>query len=263
MALRFVVSATLFLILVIGFVACQANDAGEAVEAPLKKDVAAMAKRADEARRMAEEGIAPVEATTQGEASEFTPPKPVTLDLEPEALAFAVGDPEAPVQIVEFTDYQCPFCARHAFQTMPGVVEKLVETDRVFYAIKDLPLDAIHPEARSASVAARCAGEQDAYLAMHDTIFAAQADWSGSGEQSAKIFAGLAKDLELDVDAFEACVADGSQAAGVQANFEEAMALNVNSTPFFFLNGYAVSGAQPYELFEMAVELAESGRRTR
>jgi protein-disulfide isomerase len=190
---------------------------------------------------------------------EFVPPKPVDLATGPEDVAFSMGDPNAAVQIVEFTDYECPFCQRYALETMPAVLENLVESGRVFYAVKDLPLDAIHPEARSASVAARCGGEQDAYLAMHDAIFEAQEEWRGAGAGADAMFAELAADLALDVDAFASCQADGQQAAKVQANVEEAMSLGVNGTPFFFIAGYGVSGAQPYEMFEAAVELAESG----
>jgi len=142
---------------------------------------------------------------------------------------------------------------------MPTLIENLVESGRVFYAIKDLPLEAIHPEARSASVAARCGGEQDAYLPMHDAIFAAQADWSGSGDAAQSTFTSLAAELKLDVDAFSTCMSDGQQAQFVQANIDEALSLGVGGTPFFFIDGYGISGAQPIELFEMAVELAENG----
>jgi protein-disulfide isomerase len=186
-------------------------------------------------------------------------PKPVALNTATEAVAFSMGDADAPVEIVEFTDYQCPFCQRHGLQTMPELMEKLVESGQVFYAIKDLPLDRIHPEARSASVAARCAGEQDAYLPMHDAIFAAQAEWSGAGDETAVIFSDLAAELQLDVTAFDACVAGGRQADKVQANVNEALALGLEGTPFFFIDGYALSGAQPYAVFEGVVELAEKG----
>jgi protein-disulfide isomerase len=200
--------------------------------------------------------VVPEEA---GAVPEFVPPQPVELATGPEAVAFAMGDPDAPVQIIEFTDYQCPFCQRYALGTMPAMLENLVESGRVFYAIKDLPLDRIHPEARSASVAARCAGEQDAYLPMHDAIFTAQAEWSGRGLGAEAIFTDLAAELDLDVGDFTACLADGRQAENVQANVEEAMSLGLNGTPFFIIDGYPLSGAQPYEAFEAAVGLAENG----
>ena len=87
-------------------------------------------------------------------------------------------------------------------------MENLIDSGRVFYAIKDLPLEQLHPEARLASVAARCAGEQDAYLEMHDAIFGAQRQWSGNrgGRPFAIHSVNMASELELDVDAFEICL---------------------------------------------------------
>lgn len=230
--------------------------APEEVEKVEPQENSAPARTAD-ADDDAAEAVEPEPA--EAKLPEFVPPKPAVLDIEPEALAFAMGNPDAPVQIIEFTDYQCPFCARHAVQTMPDLIENLVESDRVFYGIKDLPLDTLHPQARTASVAARCAGEQDAYLQMHDVIFMTQTDWSDAGEDANAFFVEVAEGLDLDSDTFESCLADGNQAENVQANLQEAQSLNVSSTPFFFIDGYAISGAQPFELFEAAVELAEAG----
>jgi protein-disulfide isomerase len=181
----------------------------------------------------------------------------VAIDTDPQSVAFAMGDPDAPVEIVEFTDYQCPYCQRHGLQTMPLVIENLVESGQAYYAIKDLPLEGIHPEARSASIAARCAGDQDAYLPMHDAIFENQAEWSGVADGANAIFSDLAAELDLDVDAFDTCLVDDRLAEGVQANVDEAQALGIGGTPFFFVDGYAMTGAQPYEVFEVVVELAE------
>jgi protein-disulfide isomerase len=277
----------LLLALVIGVAACQSNTAEEAVDVTIDSHTTETEQAADVDKHapeevdadgaVAHEDAAPSngapsdvaesdEAVAQQAAApdaaaipEFVPPQPVFLPTGPEAVAFAMGDPDAPIHVIEFTDYQCPFCQRYATETMPAVMENLVESGRVFYAIKDLPLDRLHPEARSASVAARCAGEQDAYLPMHDAVFAAQADWSGTGDQAEVVFTDLAAELDLDLDAFSTCITDGRQADNVQANMEEAMALGLNGTPFFIIDGYPMSGAQPYEAFEMAVELAENG----
>ena len=259
----------LLLALVISLAACGSNSPEEAVNAPAEPAIVETGGTADgETAALAKEPVAQqaaepvaqdVDEPPAAETPEFVPPEPATLATEPEAVAYAMGDAGAPVQIVEFTDYGCPYCQSFALETMPALVENMVEQGRVYYVIKDLPLDALHPEARSASVAARCAGEQDAYLPMHDAIFAAQADWSGTGDGANAVFADLAAELALDVDAFDTCVTDGRQAEMVQANVDEALALGVNGTPFFFLDGYGLSGAQPYELFEMAVGLAENG----
>ena len=275
MSIKRMIPILIFLILAMGLAACQSDTADKAFDVPTFKPTTEIdqssagshnepehADEADEhnAPEYADEADEHEEtAPRDGTIPEFVPLKPVTLAVEPEAVAFAAGDPDAPIQIIEFTDFQCPYCQRYAMQTMPTLIENLVESGRVFYAIKDLPLEAIHPEARSASVAARCGGKQDAYLPMHDAIFAAQADWSGSGDAAQAILTSLAAELELDVDAFSTCMSDGQQAQFVQANIDEALSLGVGGTPFFFIAGYGISGAQPIELFEMAVELAENG----
>ncbi len=184
-------------------------------------------------------------------------PTPAAIALDD--LAFERGEADASVTIVEYTDYQCPYCLRHAQETLPRLLSEMIETGRVRYVVKDFPLDSIHPEARSAAVAARCAEEQDAYWEMHDALFAAQGEWGGQGEGAAAVYATLAADLGLDAGAFTACLASGRHDAVVQANQDEGISLGVTGTPAFFINGYPVSGAQPYELFEYAIGLAEEG----
>jgi protein-disulfide isomerase len=271
----------LLILMVIGMAACQSGEVDESVEtsavetSPIdvrvvntdakeetKADIDESehkasdddSDRADGSQESADEDLG-----HEVELPDYLLPKPADINMESESLAFSIGEPSAPIRVVEFTDYQCPFCQMHALETMPALMENLIDSGRVFYAIKDLPLEQLHPEARMASVAARCAGEQNAYLEMHDAIFGAQRQWSGTGGQAIDSFTNMAAELELDVDTFEICLAQDNQAGNVQANLEEAMALGVNSTPFFFIDGYAISGAQPYEVFEMAVVLAEQG----
>lgn len=184
-------------------------------------------------------------------------PTPATIVMDD--IGAAKGDSNAAVTIIEYTDYQCPYCVRHATETLPRIIAEMVDTGRVRYIVKDFPLDSIHPEARPAAVAARCAGEQDAYWEMHDELFARQQEWGGLGAGAADVFTALATGLSLDGDAFAACLSSGRHDAVVQANQDEGIALGVNGTPAFFIDGFPVSGAQPYELFEYAVALAEEG----
>ena len=102
-------------------------------------------------------------------------PTPAVISNE---FAAELGDPSAPVRIVEFTDYQCPFCYRHFLETMPQIIAELVESGRVYYQIKDLPLEQLHPNARVAAAAARCGGDQGDYWAMHDALFDNQSEWA-------------------------------------------------------------------------------------
>ncbi len=184
-------------------------------------------------------------------------PTPATIVMD--NIGSEMGDPNAPVTIVEYTDYQCPYCVRHATETLPRIISELVDTGRVRYIVKDFPLDNIHPEARSAAVAARCAGEQNAYWEMHDELFARQQEWDGLGLAAVDVFTTIAKGLSLDGDAFAKCMTSGRHDDVIQANQDEGVSLGVRGTPGFFINGFPISGAQPYELFEYAVSLAEEG----
>ena len=201
------------------------------------------------------------EPGTQELPPEYAVPTPAAIAVEAENVAWSAGNPDAPVQIVEFTDYQCPFCQQYAVETFPTVFAEMIESGRVFYAIKDLPLDNLHPEAIVAATAVRCAGEQEAYKEMHDAVFANQSLWAGNGETAAiNAFADLAKEIGIDSDALVSCIALGEQREQVLANQQESFALGVNSTPTFYMNGYPLRGAQPIEVFEGVAELIETGQ---
>ena len=184
-------------------------------------------------------------------------PTPASIPIE--SVAMAYGDPDAPVTIIEYTDFECPFCARHVAQTKPAILNEMVANGRVYYVMKDFPLDDIHPDARRAANAARCAGEQGFYPEMHDALFANQSQWSGLGEAANDYFTRIAEELGMDTLSFNECAVSFRYADAIQADWQEGLSLGVNGTPAFFINGYPVSGAQPYELFEYAVELAEAG----
>ncbi|HFQ93879.1 MAG TPA: hypothetical protein ENK32_07715, partial [Anaerolineae bacterium] len=202
--------------------------------------------------------LASVKAQDNELPPEFAAPTPAAIALDGDTTAFAMGDPNAAVTIVEYTDYQCPFCNRHAQETLPRLIENMIDTGRVYYVIKDFPLDQLHAEAREAALSARCAGEQDTYLEMHDAIFASQSVWSDAGDEAATAhFAGLAEDMNLDMAAYEECVSTSEYPDSIQASLEEGSVLGVTGTPAFFINGYLVSGAQPYDVFEYVIELGE------
>ena len=182
---------------------------------------------------------------------------PTPAAIPTDNIAAAMGDPEAPVTIVEYTDYQCPFCQRHSQQTIPQLITEMIETGRVYYIMKDFPLDNLHPNARTAAAAARCAGEQALYWEMHDAIFDSQTSWAEG--DAAPVLAGLAAELGLDIDSYTECVESNKYADAVQANLEEGSQLGVTGTPAFFINGFPVSGAQPFNVFEYGIGLAEEG----
>ncbi len=202
---------------------------------------------------------APQAAPPQSAPPSVPQPAPTPASIPLESYAAVMGDPNAPVTIIEYTDYQCPFCKRHTAETMPRIINELVDTGQVYYVLKDFPLDEIHPDARSAANAARCAGEQDAYWEMHDAIFTEQEEWAGLGAAADDYFVQLGGSLGLDEGELEECVVNGRYDAAVQANYEEGVALGISGTPNFFIDGYPVVGARDFELFEYAVELAKAG----
>ncbi len=154
------------------------------------------------------------------------------------------GNPNAPVTIVEFSDYQCPFCAR-VNPTLDLVRNSY--GDKVRIVFKDYPLPN-HAEAPKAAEAARCAGDQNKYWEMHDAMFANQ---RALGVPSLKQ---QARALGLDGAAFDSCLDSGKHAAAVQAGAELGSRMGVNSTPTLYINGRALVGAQPYDAFRQVIE---------
>ena len=153
------------------------------------------------------------------------------------------GNPDAPVTIVEFSDFECPFC-RRSQATLKEVEEKY--KGKLKMVFKDFPL-SFHQRAMPAAQAARCAGEQDKYWEYHDMLF------SGEG-LSDEDFKRYAKELSLDTDAFEACLASNKYRTEIAADMSQGQALGVSGTPAFFINGRFLSGAQPVEAFSEIID---------
>jgi protein-disulfide isomerase len=161
------------------------------------------------------------------------------------AVGPSKGPEDAPVTIVEFSDFECPFCSR-----VTSSIDKIRETygDRVQVVFRQFPLD-IHSHARKAGEAALCAGEQGQFWAMHDAMFGNQKSLGVDGLKS--LAAGIG---ELDAAAFNACLDSGKHADAVQKDVEAGMRAGVGSTPSFFINGRFLSGAQPYESFAEVID---------
>jgi len=184
-----------------------------------------------------------------------TPSGPVEVDT---SGAFSIGAADAPVVMVEFTDFQCPYCSRHFIETFPQIRADYIDTGRVRYVFMDFPLTNIHPQAPLAAEAARCAGDQDAYLEMHHTLFERQDQWSNR-DDAGDIFVGFAGELGLDEATFGQCLESGQYTAAVAADLAQGVSLGINGTPAFFLNGNFVSGAQPFSVFQGAIESLLAG----
>lgn len=172
------------------------------------------------------------------------------------------GNPDAPVTIVEYSDFQCPYCAR-GFQTMEQVLEKYPED--VKFVFQHFPLTQIHPWAKPAAVAAECAANQsdEAFWTLHDAYFDNQGELSvGNVVERSKEF--LA-DSGIDLAQFEACAGDESSEAyqaaqaEVEAELAQGQELGVSGTPGFFVNGEFLNGAQPMSAFEPLIQAARGG----
>ncbi|MEN6532540.1 MAG: thioredoxin domain-containing protein [Bryobacteraceae bacterium] len=154
------------------------------------------------------------------------------------------GSASAPVMIVEFSDYQCPYC-RRAQSTLNQVLAKYGAS--VNHVFKDLPLTRIHSEANNAAQAAHCAGEQGKYWEYHDALFA-------ETRYDAGTYSEIATKLGLDAGRLQQCLKDGMYRAQVRANLQQAEELGIDSTPTFFINGIMLSGAQPFEEFAKVID---------
>ena len=154
------------------------------------------------------------------------------------------GPENAPVTIVEFSDFQCPFCKR-AQPTLRQVQEKYPE--QIAFVYKDLPLRDIHPEAQRAGEAAHCAGDQNKYWEFHQALFASE-------QLTEELYSKIGDSLQLDAAAFQQCLDSGKHAATVNANYEQALSVGANSTPTFFVNGILLRGAVPLENFTKIID---------
>ena len=185
-----------------------------------------------------------------------------------ESLAAAIegdpvrGNPDAPVTIVEYSDFQCPYCER-GYQTMEQVLEKYPED--VKFVFQHFPLVQIHPWAKPAAIATECAANQsdEAFWALHDAYFQNQkALTPGNVVEKSKEF--LA-DSGIDLAQWETCASDTSSeayqaaAAAVDADLAKGQELGVSGTPGFFVNGEFLNGAQPLAAFEPLIEAAKAG----
>lgn len=201
------------------------------------------------------ETAAPVTQNTapQGPVAEapITPQAPqyVRYDIPTEGHP-SLGPDDAPITIVEFSDFQCPFCRRFYQETYQSLLDSYPGQIRFVY--RHLPLTSIHPEAFPAAVASMCANDQNAFWPYHDQLF-------GSEELGRELYLQYAADLELDTAAFEACLDSDRHNETIQADSDFALNLGVNSTPTFFINGLAIVGAQPLDAFKQVIDKELAG----
>ena len=198
---------------------------------------------------------APTQQTQQPTQSAVPQVFSVSLDDDP-----VKGNPDAPITIVEFSDFQCPFCSRFFDQTLPLIQENYIDTGKVKYVYKDLPLDNLHPNARPAHIAAECADEQGKFWEYHDILFENQAQWNrlSSADLSSQLTQ-YATTLGIESSSFDSCLASQSMADEVNADNLQATSYGATGTPTFFIgnekDGFVkIVGAQPYVSFQAVID---------
>lgn len=179
-----------------------------------------------------------------GKSLRFIPPARADVEIEGHPMK---GSPDAPVTIVEFSEFQCPYCGRYTQETFPLIDETYIQTGKVKYVFRHFPLN-FHEYAQKAAEASACAEEQGMFWEYHDVLFANQ---DALDVDSLKQYAA---DLGLDMAKFNACLDSGAMADRVQQDVSDGAVLGVSGTPAFFINGIALFGAQPFSSFQDLIE---------
>jgi protein-disulfide isomerase len=163
----------------------------------------------------------------------------------------SLGPADAPITLVEFADFQCPYCRQWEQQTYQPLLQAYPGKIRFVY--RDLPLTSIHPNAMPAAEAAQCANEQGKFWEFHDKLFSTET-------LSSEVYTQYAQELGLDMTKFNDCVSSHKYAKTIQDDSDFAIGLGVNSTPTFFINGLALIGAQPLTAFTSVIDKELAGQ---
>jgi len=172
------------------------------------------------------------------------PPPMLRVEVSVDGAPFR-GPANSPVTIVEFSDFECPFCKR-AHPTLMQLLEKYAGKVRLVY--HDFPLESIHPQARRAAEAARCANDQGKFWDYYDTLF------TESPKLAPDDLKHYAAQVGIDVKKFDDCLSGGMHKTALQKDIDEGTRLGVSGTPAFFINGRPLTGAQPVEAFARIID---------
>ena len=161
------------------------------------------------------------------------------------------GDPDAPVTIIEFADFQCPYCGRFFAQTEPQINEQYMQSGKVRFAYFNFAF--LGAESNWAAEAAECASDQNKFWEYHDKLYASQSG-ENQGAFSKDNLKKFAEELGMDTSAFDECLDSGKYIQLVQDESSMASSIGVRSTPTFLINGQPVVGAQPFEVFQQTID---------
>ena len=186
-------------------------------------------------------------------------PKTTSTTIDPtlppmKAQGYVLGSPTAPVEVIEYADFECPSCGQFAALTEPDIRTRLINTGKLRMRFLDFPL-SMHKNTWDASLAASCANDQGKFWEMHDQIFATQDKWNGEATSNPrKPLGALAKGLGLDMAKYDSCMDAETHRAQIQANLQEGERRGISSTPSFIIGGQLIPGALPFDQFNKLVE---------
>ena len=192
--------------------------------------------------------------------STTTPTQPQTRIAIPVGDSPVLGMSSAPVTMIEFSDFQCPFCEKYFSQTLPGIEKNYVDSGKVKLVFKNMPLENLHPNAKQAALAAECANEQNKFWDYHNKLFANQDGWANlSSVNATNIFKQYAAQIGLDTNSFNSCVDSSKYDTSVNKDAQDGKTYGATGTPTFFIGsdskGYTkLVGAQPYAVFQQALD---------
>ena len=171
-----------------------------------------------------------------------------------------LGSSNAPVTMIEFSDFQCPFCSQYFTQTLPAVEKNYIDSGKVKLVFKNMPLENLHPNAKAAAMAAECANEQGKFWDYHNKLFSNQNSWANlSSVNVTSTFKQYALQIGLDTTNFNSCVDSSKYADKVNKDSKDGASYGATGTPTFFIGndkkGYTkLVGAQPYATFQQALD---------
>lgn len=192
--------------------------------------------------------------------------EPESPILTPEQIAklpdddTVIGEAAAPITLIEFSDFQCPYCARFFKNTFPLIEKNYIKTGKVKFIYRDFPLNS-HAQADLTAQTAECADEQGKFKAMHDLLFEKQPEWAENPD-ALKLMKSYGKQLGLNAAQFNECLDKKKYALEVRKDLVDGATAGISGTPGFFVNGKHISGAMPYEeVFKPIFEAELGGKK--
>ena len=182
-------------------------------------------------------------------------PLKISTDNDP-----IIGNPNAPITIIEFSDFQCPFCAKFHIQTLPKIMEEYIKEGKVKLVFRDFPIQSIHSNALLASVAAECANEQGKFKEIHDKLFENQNEWNNKNTDNVIIlFNQYSSEMGMQKEKFDSCIKNGKYIKEIQKDLEDGRTYGISGTPGFFIGNDEVGfielkGAHPFENFKNIID---------